>query len=178
MPLAYIHLISQRLDRLSAVTIIYLIDGIQDAFIDLLAGRLKEMVQQVLLYKVNPFLNIAFFAQPLCDGIIERRLQLTGMYPLVCQFRQRQLHKTVNAAGTKTNAKHMNRLRNGNQMGKFRHGTDKIGTIGMHRQRITTGICHFSERKNKIGASVRKDIEAHSFIDLTFKLPILVYIRR
>ena len=71
----------------------------------------------------------------------------------------------------------MNRFGICNQFGIFRHRPHKVRTIRLHNQAFFLHcICDFSKRKNKIGTTIRQNMDAHTIFRVTFKFPIVVNI--
>ena len=69
----------------------------------------------------------------------------------------------------------MNRFCISDEFRIFCHRSYKIGTIGLHHQTsFFNSISHLSQRKYKIGTTIRQNMDAHTIIRIALKLPIAI----
>lgn len=70
----------------------------------------------------------------------------------------------------------MDCYRTGHQFGIFGHGSNEVGMVGLHDEVVVYSLRGFTQREDKVGASVRQDIDVHAVFGLSFELPIFVNI--
>ena len=70
----------------------------------------------------------------------------------------------------------MDSYRMGHLFGKFGHGSNEVGMVGLHNEAVVYGLRGFTQREYKVCASVRQDVDMHAVSRLSFKLPIFVNI--